>query len=283
MTLTALKRAEAAAVDRLALLRGRDVLRDDFPAYVRIPEHNLIPGVYKRDFWDDLESGDGNELSEKKGSPAKFCAAYSSSALAVNSFGPFRHSPELLLFAGCVSYVETQFERKCLNGLQGKPPNLDFFAASSTSVVGVESKFIEPLRRPKVGFPDQYAPAMKAKAEPVWRQVYESLVADPKRFKHLDAAQLVKHYLGFRNSLRTREGLKTLVYLYWEPTNADSIPEFVTHRREISTLASQVADSEVRFLPLTYLQLWRTWVAESSWDRVGAHVEALRQRYVFEI
>ena len=218
-----------------------------------------------------------------RGAPAKFCAAYSSSALVVNSFGPFRHAPDKLVLAGDSGYAEAMFERRCPNGLQGKSPNLDFFAANRTSVVGVESKFLEPLRPPKVDFSDQYRPAMNMKAESVWRQVYESLVADPKRFKHLDVAQLVKHYLGLWHSFRAHEEPKRLVYLYWEPMNAGSIPEFVAHRRELSILAAEVTSSEVRFIFLSYLQLWQTWLAESPWDGIRAHVDALRQRYVFEV
>jgi superfamily II DNA helicase RecQ len=37
------------------------------------------------DFWSDLASGDGSELNDTLKRPAKFCAAVSSSALAVNA------------------------------------------------------------------------------------------------------------------------------------------------------------------------------------------------------
>jgi hypothetical protein len=147
----------------------------------------------------------------------------------------------------------------------------------------VESKFLEPLRPQKVDFSEQYRSAMNMKAEPMWRHLYQSLLDDPKRFKHLDAAQLVKHYLGFRHSFRGHKGLITIVYLYWESKNADSIPEFTEHRREISTLAAEVANSEVRFISHSYPKLWQTWLAESLWDGIGVHISELRKRYAFDI
>lgn len=277
------ERSAFGSGERLAFLKGRNALRASPPAYAKTPEDNLIRGVSKNDFWADLESGGGHELTEMPRRPAKFCAAYSSTALVVNSFGPFRRTPKMLVLAGSSGYTEARFERKCLNGLQGGAPNLDFFAVSPTSVVGVESKFLEPLETPEVKFPDQYRRAMNTRAEPVWRHVYKTLLDNPKRFMHLDVAQLVKHYLGIWHSFRSREGLKALMYLYWEPMNSDSIPEFVAHRRELSTLAAEVQGSEVKFIFLSYPQLWQMWLTESPWEGIRLYVEALRRRYAFEI
>lgn len=46
-----------------------------------------------------------------------------------------------------------------------------------------------------------------------------TLLQEPKRYLYLDAAQLVKHALGFARCYADRT--VTLLYLYWEPRNAE--------------------------------------------------------------
>jgi Restriction Endonuclease associating with ARP len=153
--MTLKKRLEEVASKRLEDAKGRDVFRSAPAGYTLKPEDNLIQGLTRDDFWCDLESGDGSELKDTKRGPAKFCAAYSSSALAVNSFGPFRRHPERLELLG-FSFEEAQFERKCPTGLGGNAPNLDFLARGKEIVVGVESKFLEPLSGEVAGFVNSY-------------------------------------------------------------------------------------------------------------------------------
>ncbi|MCU0946696.1 MAG: hypothetical protein MUF47_00375 [Porphyrobacter sp.] len=53
-----------------------------------------------------------------------------------------------------------------------------------------------------------------------WRTMRDLLRAEPRRYKHLDAAQLVKHALGLATE-GNRSGLSpVLVYLYAEPIDA---------------------------------------------------------------
>lgn len=104
---------------REALVRRRpdpDIVVDQ-NGYVGSFTDNLLPLVSPADFEADLRAGDGNELE------TKFCAAHSSSALAVNCFAPFRTRIDdlTLPFAGAFSKLE--FERKCPTGLQGAPPS----------------------------------------------------------------------------------------------------------------------------------------------------------------
>jgi hypothetical protein len=276
-------RAEAAATERLASLKGTTIFRTTPPGYTERHEQNLILGVTNQDFWDDLKGGDGAELDPTSGGPAKFCAAYSSSALTVNTFAPFRHAPSRLKLAGYGNFRTARFEKKCPTGLPGKAPNLDFFASGLEANVGVESKFLETLTPKMVKFSARYALAIEQEAEPTWRAMYQRLLAHPTRFNHLDAAQLVKHYLGLRHSLRGREGPQVLVYLFWEPRNAEEIPEFREHRGEVARFSEEVKGSEVRFVALSYPQLWEIWATLSGWVGIFAHVEALRQRYDFVI
>jgi len=166
------KRSEAAVAQRLRSIKGETIFRSKPPGYTRSAEENLIAGVTREDFWEDLEEGDGSELSDSPRDPAKFCAAYSSSALVVNTFGPFRHSPGHLALAGYSDFTKSQFERKCPTGLRGIPPNLDYLAAGPNILVAVESKFLETLRPMKAFFKESYNSVIQTQAEPAWQNTY---------------------------------------------------------------------------------------------------------------
>ena len=278
------KRAEAAVAQRLHSIKGETVFRSEpYRWHTREPVENLVPGVTREDFWDDLKDGNGNELLDSPQAPAKFCAAYSSAALAVNIFGPFRHSPGNLMLAGHVDFSESRFERKCPTPLSGPPPNLDFFAAGPKTLVAVESKFLETIDRPKVSFSPRYETVIQTLAEPGWQDTYRALLDDPSKFTHLDAAQLVKHYLGVRHTFRDCRVTKVLLYLFWEPTNAAHIPEYRKHRQEVELFATGVEGSEIRFLPLSYSEMLQEWSKTSGWGGMLAHIQALRQRYELSI
>lgn len=138
-------RAEKRAAERLGAFRDRAIFRESPDGYTRRPEQNLIAGVKESDFWSDLAAGAGNELVDNTKGPAKFCAAFSSSALAINAFGPFRHRPQNLDILGYNGFYEAQFEKPLPTGLRGTDPHLDFYAAGPAQIICVESKFLEPL------------------------------------------------------------------------------------------------------------------------------------------
>lgn len=99
--------------------------------------------------------------------------------------------------------------------------------------------------------------------------------------KHLDVAQLVKHYLGLiRLADRADEGRKrkevTLLYLFWEPTNAHDIGDCLSHRRNIEEMASKVSGSRIKFRSLSYPELWREW---ESLPGISSHLANLKARY----
>ncbi len=278
------KRAEAAVVQRLCSFKSKEIFRSKPPGYTRSPEENLVPGVTREDFWDDLTEGNGNELLDSPRAPAKFCAAYSSSALVVNTFGPFRHSPGNLTLAGQNGFSKLQFEQRCPTPLRGTPPNLDFMAAGSKILVAVESKFLETLRARKAAeFKESYHSVIQTWAEPAWQDPYRALLDDPMKFTYLDAAQLVKHYLGIRHTFRDCRVDQVFLYLFWEPTNAEDILEYGKHRQEVELFSREVEESEIRFVALSYSQIWQNWSKVSAWGGMLAHIEALRQRYELSI
>src|SRR5258708_1960987 len=117
---------------RHGLLRSAPQTVLDKNGYVSEISQNMIEGVQLNDFEAEVGQGDGNELGWK------FRAAHSSTALAVNTFAPFKRSETnkaALRLPGGSDFVHFQFERKCSAGIEGRrPPNLDFVAEGSTSV-----------------------------------------------------------------------------------------------------------------------------------------------------
>ena len=77
---------------------------------------NLIPDAYSQEAENDFNKGSGNELT------SKMRAAYSSSALALNTFGIFRNDPNSLNFDGDSNFEELRFEKKVPHWSKGHSP-----------------------------------------------------------------------------------------------------------------------------------------------------------------
>jgi hypothetical protein len=95
-----------------------------------------------------------------------------------------------------------------------------------------------------------------------------------------DRAEINKHYLGLRHTYRSDPRRLHLLYLYWEPANADSLPAFQEHRDQVSAFARQVSSSAIRFQAMSYRELWARW---ESIPGIADHVRNLRARYDFSI
>lgn len=214
----------------------------------------------------DLRSGAGQELG------GKLRAAHSSAALAINCFGPWRLAPERLELAGHSGFAHMQFEAKVPTGLGGTPPHLDLLAVG-TGVVAVEAKCTEWL----AGKPAQFASSYD-RLEPVlgdcpWFALLQMLRKEPRRYEYLDAAQLVKHAFGLSVQFAGREVV--LLYLYWEPRNAEEWEPCLRHREEACQLAQAVTGAKVKLVPMSYARLWAGW--QSAGD--SGHLEYLQERY----
>jgi len=223
-----------------------------------------------------LTEGAGGELV---GDTPKMHAAYSSAMLAVNSFARWRNNENdlrLLQLGGASGFTDLRFERKLATGLRGTPPHLDVLAENG-SVVAVESKCTEYLAEHTASFKDVYESKVDELADDSWVLEYKRLVENPRRFRFLNAAQLIKHYLGIKNGLGGRPAI--LLYLYWEPSNADTSGLFAAHREEVAQFGGELADSEVQFQSLSYPELWSQWEAQESPSWLSAQVTALRERY----
>lgn len=258
------------------------VFLSDYPHYLRKNIMNLLDASWLSCL-DDMAQGDGKELEWDNDTPPKFCAINSSSALAVNAFAPFRLQPALFQLETYSNFTTAQFEKKMPTGLKGIPPNLDFYLESDVSVIGVESKFTEILSSKQAKFKESYTKRIDTIADESWRNLFYLLKKEPELFSYLDAAQLVKHYLGLINNYGKTKTNIVLLYVYWAPDNAMEIPEYRTHQDEINYFSDAIKTSHVKFISCTYKNLWRSWYQDINHSNINAHVSKLKQRYEFSI
>lgn len=240
----------------------------DDRGYAVSAELNLVPGVLLEDVRADLAQGSGNELE------GKFRAAHSSSALAVNTFGPWRKNPQSLSLLGKTGFTSLRFERQCPTGLGGIPPNLDLVIEGPDVVIGVESKFLEFLTPKPPKFTDSYKRENLPQMEDGWAKLMDALKTGPEQY--LDAAQLVRHYLGLRNQPEFKGKKIILLNIFWEPENGQDFPEYRQHQAELAAFQDAVKDSNVTFVWMTYPELWRQWGTQGL---CPDHVRDLRKRY----
>lgn len=249
----------------------------DKNGYCRLPEQNLLPGVRMEQFVEDLQQGDGNELK------MKFCAAHSSTALAINCFAWFRDNSRLsqLSLLGKTGARDLRFERKCPIFTAGTAPHLDVWVEYEQETIAVESKLTEYFKKTQPKFSKAYEGlAPPGLSEPCWWNLYQqSKQSEPS---YLDRAQLLKHYFGLRKFQQQERfpGQVTLLYLFWEPTNWIQIEACRAHRREAQEFSEAVAGSQVRFRWMPYAQLWAEW---QQVPQLVDDVGKMRTRYQFGV
>jgi hypothetical protein len=276
---------ECRAALARAFLLSRPGVSLDAKGYVSEPRQNLIEGVEFGDVEADILQGDGSELrGDGCGRPPKFHAAHSSTALAVNVFGPFRHSASALPMPWGGPFTTLHFERKCPHGVgNGKPPNLDVLLDGTGDVIGIESKLLEPVGDHKAEFKPAYDSDLRgSRRQTPWFREMTRLMADAGTYRRLNAAQLIKHAFGLEFSFPGRR--TTLAYLFWEPSNARDHPLFREHREELDRFASAVGGGSPAFVSMSYPELWESWSGcRSGPDWLSRHVGRLRERYSFDV
>lgn len=249
------------------------------------PTENLVATI-PSDRWpviaSQLGGGNGGELRATDRHRPKFCSAFSSCALAVNTFGLVDDTTALRLpgFGDYVGGVEFEAQRSA--GVRGFKPNLDLVAEPDGSDwLFAESKCLEYLRPHATPFSDAFvAKAAKLLATETAEFYAAFAQADGGArgsYLLLDVAQLLKHFLAAKVAADERR-VVTLAYLFWEPADAEEHEVFAVHRRESEALASILIDEHVRLVPLSYRDVWAHW--EKLQDRsLTEHVTALRSRY----
>jgi hypothetical protein len=275
--------AEAALRERLVSL-GAELDGDGRAEHLRQVVVDTVDEASLGQAAADVREGSGGELTSTEAHRPKFHSAFSSCALAVNVFGPWRLDPASLVLGDGSGFTSLQFEaqRRIFNS-RATPPNLDVVIEAADRVVAIESKLTEYLGgNEHAAFADRYREVVDEVAHPTWREVFRLLEATPEHFRFLNADQLVKHYLGLKRAQQRDPRPVTLSYLYWEPLNPEADRAFTHHRSEAAEFAGRVADPEVALMALSYPELWDLWDASGdSW--VGEHVARLRERYAVQV
>lgn len=266
MTIT--ERAKQALWKKSGLIDDHNVPN----GYLQNPEMNLLSDITPEIIKKDYIMGSGHEWERK------FSAVHSSAALAANTFGRWKTEPELLTFAGYTGFGKLDFEAKCPTGLGGTPPHLDVLLQSADTVIGIESKLLEPLKLTIPRFSDSYSRKRLPLCEDSWWTLLENVRQWPE--SHLDAAQLIKHYLGLRNKYSDYKNV-LLVYLFWKPLNADEFDEYACHAKDLEKFQCIVQHfDKVQFIAMDYLQLWDVWEKDRN---MAEHAKLLKDRYCVNI
>lgn len=261
-------------------MRGRGLNADDGNESA-LSLAGFLPGVPVDHVLDRFAAAGGNEIGS-----GKFQSPESSAALAVNCFGWFISRPSRFpSLPGIntndpVEIVDIEFTAR-FPWAGGRHPWLDAVVQTPTILIGVESKRFEPFR-------DKKSVSLSAAYDrPVWgnnmrcyEDMRDNLRSGATQFRHLDAAQLVKHAFGLVTEARRRNRRAVLYYMFAEPAARDgkAIPEsdFARHRQEVADFASAVDGDEVRFHAGSYRQWISTWPQD---DEIQAHGRAMLETF----
>jgi len=255
--------------------------------------NSVIEGITADMFYNDLDRGDGGELSNKQGSAPKFNSISSSASIAVSTFAPWKNRlSELSINLGSqrlTGFNKLEFEHIALTAIPRakKHPNLDVWLENDSTVLAVECKFCEFLKekseRPSLHNAYKRLATEQKKDSP-WVKAIDLVInrSGYCKYRFFDATQIIRHYFGVLNSGQKD---KHLLYLYWHPANEDwmdihPFDEHMKELREFSDFVSQATD--VNFHYMSFNELWEQW-ADIDDKVVQKHIEALRQKYSVSI
>ena len=194
---------------------------------------------------------------------------HSATALAVNSFLPWQDATDQLPLAGWIGFDAVQFEVRCPTGLRGTPPHLDLLALRGEAAVAVTVRCIEYLSRRKTAVAAVLRSAARRRSPGSSRGAGSSSGCAPSRSAIATSISgaLIKFALALGRTFPERP--TTLLYLYWEPLDADQFEEFGRHRAELAELADAVRDARVTFAAQSFEAMWREW-ASAGRRRAGS-------------
>lgn len=159
----------------------------------------------------------------------------------------------------------------------GRHPWLDAAVETPSSLIGIESKRFEPFRdRKNAKLSDAYWRDVWGEGMQEWCAMRDRLRANPSSYKHLDAAQLVKHAFGLSTEANRMGKNGALLYLYAEPRSGRVIKReaFSKHREEIAEFSHAVFGSHLRFASCS----WREWLSRGD-QRAQGHAKRVLERF----
>lgn len=238
---------------------------------------DFLPGVPADQVRAAFDRAGGAEIAS-----GKFASPESSAALAANGLGWFLDRPAALPpFPGLedLDWPATRVElerRMRFPWPGGRHPWLDAAVETAAHLIGVESKRHEPFRDAKLAdFSAAYDRDVWGADMGPWTAMRDRLRAAPAAFRHLDAAQLVKHAFGLVTEARRIAKTPVLLYLYAEPGDRPApLGAFARHRAEVDAFAAAVAGAAVRFAACR----WTDWL-DGFTGKAGGHARRVRDRF----
>ena len=241
----------------------------------------FVPGVPTEAVLAALRRAPGGELAS-----GKFDSPESSAALVANAFGWFLQQPRKLpplpgVPMGLPETVEVEAEMR-FPWAGGRHPWLDAAITTATTLVGVESKRYEPFRPGKTTtFSEAYDSRDWGSGMARFTAMRLALTEGRQTYRHLDAAQLVKHAYGLRTQGVKRARGAVLVYLHAAPAtwaNGKPVsPEGIArHKAEIADFARAVKGDDVTFIALRWSDLLADW---ARFPALAAHAAAIQSRF----
>ncbi len=252
-------------------------------AYTPALEDNLFEPL-STEVRREYEQGDGRELRRN------MRAVHSSSALACNVFAYWKRVGHLSILAQACGFssagiASLRFEAKLPVSTPvdrsrfPRDPNIDILVeyspASRPKAAGIECKFGEPYSdRGHDGLRPAYLQDVSLwDGLPHCHALAEQISPDDKRFRHLHAAQLLKHVLGLRHAFGS-SGFR-LLYLWYDVP----CPEGAIHRDEVRQFSAIVRADGEDFQTLTYQELLLR-LARHQRTNHPAYVDYLCERYL---
>ena len=251
---------------------------DQEPVSMSDPARNassaFLPGVSVDKCLAALAKAGGNEIAS-----GKLLSPESSAALAVNAFGWFLESPQLLPAFPCLTGLDWPATRVSVERHMrfpwsaGRHPWLDAAVETHEILMGVESKRFEPFRDAKVGeLSAAYDRDVWGTGMGPFTAIRDALRAN-NEFQFLDAVQLVKHAFGLVTEARRVGKQPVLLYLFAEPAERAGKPipaeSIRAHRTEIARFADLVAGADVRFAACSYREWLEVWDGPSASHRLA--------------
>lgn len=225
-----------------------------------------------------------------EGRQPRLYAAQSPIMILVNTMAPWLHDKAALAIDGHRGFRDIRFEIR-MPPVEGEGwlwmPGL---LVSPGRIVGIESETTDYLSGHRVSFTESMEAFWETREENGWRREMLALQRGDYGYSRLDAARLIKQYMGLRLMLEavaadgTAPMPASLVYLYWEPLNAARYGEFNGHHKEIERFQLVVAGADIDFVSMSYLDLWASWSrdeAAPSW--LAMHIARLHQRYSIRV
>jgi Restriction Endonuclease associating with ARP len=206
-----------------------------------------------------FEDGDGGELYADKPGEGNMYALQSSSAAACNLFHYWHRRDESAPIANALGLPSPgasglRFEARYPiiedDRRFPRPPNLDAeiaYGRGRLSVAAIECKFCEPYGRRHGGLSPQYLELREKWEElPNLYAIARTISPNDGRFRHVHAAQLIKHILGLTTAhvpSRFR-----LLYLWYEAVGSEA----QRHRVEIKEFSEAANSDGIDLRELTY-------------------------------